>query len=73
MIHIKSMAEKSDDEKIIRKLRKKLRQIETLEYSDRELNDEECIKIRYLLNSWPTKAGSSVYFQKIFFRFQFIK
>jgi len=39
------MAEKSDDEKIIRKLRKKLRQIETLEYSDRELNDEECIKI----------------------------
>ena len=72
MIHIKSMAEKSDDEKIIRKLRKKLRQIETLEYSDRELNDEECIKIRYLLNSWPTKAGSSIYFQKIFFVFNLL-
>jgi len=39
------MAEKSDVEKNIRKLRKKLRQIETLEYCDRELNDEECTKI----------------------------
>ena len=38
----------NEQEKIIRKLRKKLRQIEVLEFSDRELNDEEFEKVRYL-------------------------
>ena len=38
----------NEQEKIIRKLRKKLRQIEVLEFSDRELNDEEFVKVRYL-------------------------
>ena len=37
----------NEQEKIIRKLRKKLRQIEVLEFSDRELNDEEFLKVRY--------------------------
>ena len=37
----------NEQEKIIRKLRKKLRQIEVLEFSDRELNDEEFVKVRY--------------------------
>ena len=38
----------NEQEKIIRKLRKKLRQIEVLEFSDRDLNDEEFVKVRYL-------------------------
>lgn len=34
-----------DDDKLIRKLRKKLRQIENLETQERELNDEETLKV----------------------------
>ena len=41
------MAEQSlNHEKLVRKIRKKLRQIETLEFSDRELNQEEIDKVR---------------------------
>ena len=36
----------SPEEKQIRKLRKKLRQIERLELLDRELNEEESVKVR---------------------------
>ena len=36
----------SEDDRVIRKLRKKLRQIESLEFCDRELNNEEIDKIK---------------------------
>jgi len=36
----------SDNNKLIRRLRKKLKQIENLELSERQLNDEELKKIR---------------------------
>ena len=43
----KLVAEKLRYDKLIRKLRKRLRQIEHLELLERQLNDEEAVKVRF--------------------------
>ena len=43
------MSERTSLEKEVRKLRKKLRQIEHLEIIDRELNEEEWTKVLFVM------------------------